>query len=198
MPSQEAIQRSIAGAWAVMLGRKEGMAQLDLSADGFWDSFWALPLALPPLLLAWVMSASAMTAFAGIEDAKLSWILRLAIVDLANWILPLILLALVAPRLGISKRFAPYVVASNWGTLIVVWMGLPVILLSILSPGSSDIATLLSFVLFMASLLFSWRITRAALNTEVGTTIAVFVGMAVASILVVILMQPMLGLTPAA
>jgi hypothetical protein len=198
MPSQEAIQRSIAGAWAVMLGRKEGMAQLDLSADGFWDSFWAIPLALPPLMLAWAMSAGAMTEIPGAEDAKLSVILRLALVDFANWILPLILLGVVARRLGISKRFAPYVVASNWGTLIVVWMGLPVILMSLLSPDSSDFATLLGFVLFMASLLFSWRITRAALNTEVGTTIAVFVGMAVASILVVILLQPMLGLTPSA
>jgi hypothetical protein len=198
MPSQEAIQRSIAGAWAVMLGRKDGMAQLDLSADGFWDSFWAIPLALPPLMLAWVMSAGAMTEIPGAEDAKLSVILRLALVDIANWILPLLLLALMARRLGISKRFAPYVVASNWGTLIVVWMGLPVILMSLLSPDSSDFATLLGFALFMASLLFSWRITRAALNTEVGTTIAVFVGMAVASILVVILLQPMLGLTPSA
>jgi hypothetical protein len=198
MPAQEAIQRSIAGAWAVMLGRNDGMSRLDLSADGFWDSFWAIPLALPPLMLGWVLSASAMTEIAGTGGEKLSVILRLAIVDVTNWILPLILLGLAARQLGISKRFAPYVVASNWGTLIVVWMGLPVILLSLFSSEASGIAPLFGFVLFMASLLFSWRITRAALNTEVGTTIAVFVGMAVASVLVVILMQPMLGLTPPA
>lgn len=197
MPSQEAIQRSIAGTWAVMWGRKEGMTQLDLSADGFWDSFWALPLALPPLILAWVMSADTMTEAAGAGGAKLSVVLRLALVDVANWILPLILLALVARRLGISKRFVPYVVASNWGTLIVIWMGLPVILMSLLSPDTGDFATVLGFMLFMVSLLFSWRITRATLNRDIGTTTAVFVGMAVASILIVILMQPMLGLTSA-
>lgn len=198
MPSQEAIQRSIAGAWAVMWGRKEGLAQLDLSADGFWDSFWALPLALPPLILAWVMSAGPIAASGETDGGTLSVILRLALVDFANWILPLILLALVARKLGISKRFAPYVVASNWGTLIVVWMGLPVILMSLFSPDASDIAALFGFVLFMVSLLFSWRITQVALNTELGTTIAVFVGMAVASILVVILMQPLLGLSASA
>ncbi|GHD14884.1 transporter [Tianweitania populi] len=194
MLSSEAIKHSIAAAWAVMLGRKDAIARLDLSADGFWDSFWAIPLAMPPLLLAWLTSTTYLID-GGNDQSKLSIILRLAFVDLANWLVPLILLALIARRIGISKRFAPYVVASNWGTLIMMWFGLPIMLMSLFSPDASNFADVLGFVLFLASLLFSWRITQAALNTDLGTTIGVFLAMTFVSILIVILLQPMLGLT---
>ncbi|MBS9719350.1 transporter [Tianweitania sp. BSSL-BM11] len=194
MLSGEAIQNSVAGAWSVMLGRKDALNRLDVSADGFWDSFWAIPLTLPPLLLAWVTSAAMLTE-GGIDQSKLSIVLRLAFVDFANWLVPLIALALIARPIGISKRFAPYVVVSNWGTLIMMWLGLPIMLMSLFSPDSRSFADVLGFMLFLASLLFSWRITQASLNTEVGTTIAVFVGMTFLSILLVILLQPMLGLT---
>jgi hypothetical protein len=197
MPTAEAVQRSLAGAWAVMRGRKQGMALLDISADGFWDSFWAIPLALPPLLLAWASAADSFMLPDG-GPSRLSVILRLALVDVVNWILPLVLLGLAAERLGLSKRYAAYVVASNWGTLIVVWLGLPIILLSILSPDAGDVITLLGFALFLVSLLFSWRLTQVSLQRDPGTTTAVFVGMALLSVMLVIILQPMLGLTPPA
>lgn len=195
MPSSDAIQHSIAAAWAVMMGRKDAIARFDLSADGFWDSFWAIPLALPPLLLAWVTSAALLAEGGAADGSKFSLILRLAFVDFANWLVPLILLALIVRRIQLSKRFAPYVVASNWGTLIMMWLGLPIMLMSLLFPGLSDFASVLGFGLFLASLLFSWRITQAALNTDFGTTIGVFLGMTFLSILIVIFLQPMLGLT---
>jgi len=105
----------------------------------------------------------------------------------------------VVRRLGLSKRFVPYVVAGNWGMLIVIWLGLPIILLPLMSADAQGIAGVLGFGLFLLSLLFSWRLTQASLARDTGTTTTVFLGMAVASILTVITLQSLLGLNvPAA
>ena len=50
MPSANEIQAGLTGAWRMMLGRSDGIGLLDLSADGFWNSFFAMIVALPPLL----------------------------------------------------------------------------------------------------------------------------------------------------
>ena len=63
MPSAEEIITSLSGAWRMMIGRTEGLRMLDLSADGFWTSFFAIVVALPALFLGWVSVANDMVAF---------------------------------------------------------------------------------------------------------------------------------------
>ena len=48
------IGENLAGAWAVMRGRREGLARLDLSIEGFWRSFAAIVLLIPFAFLAWL------------------------------------------------------------------------------------------------------------------------------------------------
>ena len=36
---------SLTGAWRLMLGKADGLRLLDLSADGFWNSFFAIVVA---------------------------------------------------------------------------------------------------------------------------------------------------------
>ncbi len=193
MPSTEAIQNSLAGAWAMMLGRKDGLKQLDLSADGFWDSFWALPLSLPPLILGWTLTADNVASATGIDASRLSIILRLAIVDLVNWLLPLVVLALAAKRIGIAKRFVPYVVASNWASVIIVWFGLPVVLLSMLSQDAQSLGAILSLCIFVISMVLFWQLTSVALEKDTSTTATVYIGVLIVSLLVVIILPAMLG-----
>ena len=38
----------------MMLGKPDGLRLLDLSADGFWNSFFAIVGALPALIAGWV------------------------------------------------------------------------------------------------------------------------------------------------
>ena len=54
MPPGDDIQKYLYGAWQLLLGRREGMKLLDLSADGFWNSFYAIVLALPAMFVGWV------------------------------------------------------------------------------------------------------------------------------------------------
>ena len=111
MPSGENIQRNMTGAWQLLLGRPDGLRLLDISADGFWNSFFAMVVAVPALAVGWVAMAN--DAAAREMGSRLSILGRLALIDGLTWVLPLVALALIARLAGIADRYVPYVVASN-------------------------------------------------------------------------------------
>lgn len=194
MPSAEQIHVQLTGAWRMMLGRADGLRMLDLSADGFWTSFFAIVVALPALFAGWVSLANEMAILAPEGAGRLSIILRLAIVDLSSWILPLVALALVAPRAGIGDRFVHYVVASNWATAIVVWIMLPPSILRFVMPDAADLSALVSLGLFILTLVFSWRLTNIAIGKGAAVATGVFAAMVGFSLFVLFGMQDLLGL----
>jgi hypothetical protein len=193
MLSADETYASLAGAWRLMFGKADGLRLLDLSADGFWNSFFAIVVAAPALIVGWVGIANEIgdpDAFAG----RLGMLIRLATVDIGSWVLPLVALALVAPRAGIGGRFVHYVVASNWTSAIIAWLMLPSALLRLLLPSNSDISSLVSLLLFALSMLLTWRMTNASIGKGAAVGTAVFVGMFIASLLVLFGLQALLGI----
>jgi len=189
-----AVQQNLVGAWRLMTGRADGLRLLDLSADGFWNSFFAILLALPMFAVSWLASASEMR-LQGTVDSVASLVLRFAIVDLGAWVLPIIGLGLVARPAGIAGRYVSYVVASNWGSVIAILIMMPAILLRILAPEAMELAGLLSFALFGVTLVLSWRLTNHAIGMGAGVATAVFAGMLVTSLVVLFSLQSLLGLS---
>ncbi len=148
MLSAEETHVSLNGAWRLMLGKADGLRLLDLTADGFWNSFFAMAVAAPALIVGWVGIADDI----GDPDAvagRLGVVLRLAVVDLGSWVLPLVALALVAPRVGIGGRFVHYVVASNWASAIVAWLMLPAALFRLILPAGDQVSGAVSLLLFL-------------------------------------------------
>ncbi|MBZ9764146.1 transporter [Mesorhizobium sp. CA8] len=193
MLSADETYASLAGAWRLMFGKADGLRLVDLSADGFWNSFFAIVVAAPALIVGWVGIANEIgdpDAFAG----RLGMLIRLATVDLGSWVLPLVALALVAPRAGIGSRFVHYVVASNWASAIIAWLMLPAALFRLFLPSSSEITSLLSLVLFALSMVLTWRMTNASIGKGPAVGTAVFVGMFIASLLVLFGLQALLGI----
>jgi hypothetical protein len=193
MLSADETYASLAGAWRLMFGKADGLRLLDLSADGFWNSFFAIIVAAPALIVGWVGIANEIgdpEAFTG----RLGMLIRLATVDLGSWVLPLVALALVAPRAGIGGRFVHYVVASNWASAIIAWLMLPSALLRLFLPSSSEITSLVSLVLFGLSMVLTWRMTNATVGKGPAVGTAVFVGMFIASLLVLFGLQALLGI----
>ncbi|TIU58404.1 MAG: transporter, partial [Mesorhizobium sp.] len=115
-------------------------------------------------------------------------------VDIGSWVLPLVALALVAPRAGIGGRFVHYVVASNWASAIIAWLMLPSALLRLFLPSTSEISSLVSLFLFALSALLTWRMTNASIGKGAAVGTAVFVGMFIASLLVLFGLQALLGI----
>jgi hypothetical protein len=196
MLSADDIYQYLNGAWRLMRGKPDGVRLLDLSSDGFWNSFFAIVLAMPALILGWSGIASEFTSVeAGVST--FSVVLRLAIVDMGAWVLPLVALAVAAPYAGVSDRFVHYVVASNWGSALIAWMMLPVALLRFIMPSANDFLTLVSLFIFGLSMVFTWRLTNAVIakGPAVGTT--VFAGMFVVSLFVLFALQSLLWIQSA-
>ncbi|WP_274630436.1 transporter [Arvimicrobium flavum] len=193
MPDAAEIRRNLTGAWQLMMGRPDGMRLLDTSIEGFWDSFFAIAFAAPALAVGWIAGANDFQQMV-VGGSRVSTIVRLAFIDLAVWILPLVALALVVKRAGIADRFVPYVVSANWASVLLVWMMLPPSLLRLVAPEAGDLASTLAVLLFMVSLVLSWRQTNAALNKGPAVATALFVGMFLCALAVLVVLQAAFGL----
>ncbi|MGP2490870.1 transporter [Mesorhizobium sp. PUT5] len=194
MLTAEETQASLTGAWRLMLGKADGLRLLDLSADGFWNSFFAIAVAAPALVVGWVGIANEI----GDPDAvsgRFGLVLRLAAVDLGSWVLPLVALALVAPRVGLGGRLVHYVVASNWASAIIAWLMLPAALVRLFAPAGDQVSAAVSLLLFLVSMVLTWRMTNAVIARGPAMGSAVFTGMFVASLVALFGLQALLGVT---
>ena len=192
MPSADEIQQHLKGAWRMMTGRPDGLLMLDISADGFWSYFFAIPVALPALAMGWVVIANEAGVVEG-SGYRLSLVLRLAFVHLGSWVLPIAGLAAVARPAGIADRFVHYVVASNWAAALLVWIMLPPQLLRLLWPEAREFADLVSLLLLLVTLVLLWRLTNVAINRGPAMATAIFCGMFAASLAVLAVLQALLG-----
>lgn len=195
MPETAEIQRYLTGSWRMMMGRPDGIKLLDISADGFWNSFFAIAIALPALFAGWISIAGAVAPTHALMGGRLSIVLRLATVDIGAWVLPLVAFAAAARPAGLADRMAHYVISSNWGSALIVWMMLPPTLLRLFYPPADDIASAVSICLFIVSLVLSWRLTNSALGKGAGMTTAVFGAMFLISLAALYLLQSVLGLS---
>lgn len=191
MPSAQDIQTYMTGAWRLMMGKPEAIRLFDLSADGFWNSFYAIVVAVPALTVGWASFAGDFAVGAG---GRFGIVFLLGVIDLATWVLPLIVLALVAKPLGVGDRFVPYVVASNWGSALLIWLMLPATLVRLLAPGADELAALLSLAAFLVTMALSWRLTNAVIDRGAGLASAVFALMLALSIGVLLTLQALFGL----
>ncbi len=196
MPPTEQIQQYLTGAWRMMMGQAEGLDLLDISSDGFWNSFYSLVLAAPVLGVGWVAYANDLALSSDDLIVRASIVLRLAFADLAAWLVPIAALAVIAGPVGIGDRFVHYVIASNWGSVITVWLMLPPSLFQLTGFGRNDSVGLLAIALFVIALVLTWRLTNAALQKGAGPATMLFFGMLFGSIFVLYSTQSLLGVLP--
>lgn len=193
MPSFEEIVQYLTGAWQLMLGREDGLRKLDVSVDGFWNSFYAIAVAFPALFLSWVAHAN---AYMPVGESKMAWILQLALVELAGWIIPLIALAIAAKPAGILDRFVHFVVATNWASALIAWIAVPAPLLRLFFPSGEKMAINIGLLIFMIMMVLLWRLTNATLQKGPIVATAVFIAMTALSVTVMVWLQNSLGLVP--
>ncbi len=194
MPSLDDIFRYFSGVWKMMLGRKEGLNFLDISAEDFWASFYAIAVALPPLFASWVVYAADLTA--GREEAGLRFaiVTRAALVDIITWVVPLAIIGLLAKNIGIAKHYAAYVIATNWGSALLAWIFAPITLLQLFFPSSFDVATLFAFIMFGISIVLSYRLTFVALQRPHTYAAPFFACVFFGSLFLTVLLQQVFGI----
>ncbi|MEP7453168.1 hypothetical protein [Phyllobacterium sp. SB3] len=194
-PDWNDIQRYLWGVWRMMTGHADGLDELDFSEDGFWQSFHAITVSLPPLMLNWIMLTNDLLASRPETGGRLSIIGRVAFVDLTTWILPVVVLALAVKPLGIVKRFSPYVVASNWGSVITAWVMVPATLLRMVFPNSPVLIASIAVALAAVVLVLSYRLTHVALKKSYGWSAIFFVVLVTGTLTLMFTLQSVLGIS---
>ena len=187
------IFNNLRGAWLTMLGKSDGLSLLDISEHGFWRSFQALLVALPVMLLSWVIFGRELSAVAPLSLGQVT--IRAAIVDLSAWFLPLIVLALAAKPLHLAGRFVHYVVASNWASALLLYLTLPTLVLRLVAPDAESLISLAALAFFGMALVFIFRMTHVALGQSYQMTIAVYLALLLISLLVIFGLQDLLGIS---
>lgn len=136
------------GLWLLLVGKAEGFQYLDFTERGFWRSWWAIVFCLPPTLLSW---ASFRLYFLSQAPPGMAagpaFVVKLAVVEAANWLIPLLVVLVVSRVAGFGAAALPLIIALNWLSVPLQWAYVPVSLLQIWSPADTSAALLYLFTL---------------------------------------------------
>jgi hypothetical protein len=159
-----------AGTIDMMRGRAEGLRRLDLTADGFWTSFLSLAVALPPMALSWVEYEDVQ------RDGPVAGPIVVygahAAADLVAWILPVVLLMVLAKWIGLNRKILPLVVATNWGNALLAWAMVPIELLVIATHGATAVV-FLAVAASVVALVLMVRLIATALGQDVKAAVGI-------------------------
>lgn len=189
------VERYVAGALQLARNDPRGFARLDLSADGFWRSFAAILYAVPAFIVSWVNYRHGYVLAAGTEATTgLGFYTRLALIDIANWLVPLLIVGFVAAPLGLSANFGRWVIATNWLSLPIAYMMAFPVALALLAPGWAAFALIASLMLFALAIAAFFRVTRLAFDGDLPVAIAITAGMVMLSLSMTAMLQSAFGI----
>ena len=198
MPSRDEILRSLTGAWNLFLDRPDALRYFDISVEGFWRSFAAILLVAPSYV---VIAAAERTQIltSAVEqsfDGGAFFLNKVLSVGM-DWIAFPFLLALVVGPLGLSRTYAAFIVARTWGAVLAL---LPFVAIGLLYLGgilSAEAFNVISMVILIVVIRYSYLIARRALGAEIGMAIAIVLSDLSISILIMGLFGALLPYTSA-
>ncbi len=167
MPNAREVARALYAAWRLMRFDPQGFAWFDLSADGFWRSFFAAALVAPAYLVIIAFEFSERSI-----DSSAVWVTFVFLVAYAlEWIVWPLAAIPITRLLGLSTNYVALIVATNWinvpQSLLVAgaavldqWVGLAGVIGPFLTLGTT-----------LYVLIYQWFATRVALDTQ-GLTAA--------------------------
>ena len=170
------IRQNLAGAWALFRADANGMNLLDTSFRGFWLSFMAIVLLVPvyALYLAGEQRFMAMTD-EPLDVAFGTYLSVRSFSFIIDWIAFPVLMILLVGLLDRRSRYVPFVVAYNWGGVIVgLIIALPTVLFA---AGMMPLGLLyvLTLIAMAVALRFLYIIARVALFADRLTAVGIVV-----------------------
>jgi len=154
------ISRSLRGAWELAKLNPKGMDYFDLSAEGFWRSFWAIAVVAPFFLL-WVYIIQKITQENPVPQPILSEVIGYFIG------LPFfaIFMAIFTRFLKIETCYSAMIIAYNWMSVIIYAAVLPISLLLVPSPFSSSAAEVVYLLAFVyLHIIVLWFLFKTSLR----------------------------------
>ncbi|ENN86365.1 hypothetical protein RHSP_20008 [Rhizobium freirei PRF 81] len=197
MPTFREVQYYLSGLWLLIRMDARGFQYLDISDRGMLRSFWAILWSLPPIGISWLWWRQAYLIAMPPETATgLAFFLRLALVEVANWVIPLVLAGLLLLIFRFGDKFAPIVVTVNWLWVPTSYLNALLIALIAFVPGSSGLVALLWLVLMMAVIFSLARILRMICGAHPLFIGALTLVLMIPSMLLTDFLQRFLGVYP--
>jgi hypothetical protein len=162
MPDREEVLSGLYGAYLLAWFDPSGMANFNLTVEGFWRSFFAAVLVAPAYAILVAIQLSA-----GAEDFNPALVfLTEGIGYVLAWCaFPLV--AIVLTRLlGLDRNYVALIVAVNWSAVLQTGAFLAVLLLGLILPDG--LGTLTVTLTTLAILIYQWFVIRTALGTTGG------------------------------
>ncbi len=154
------IIRSLYGALHLARGDTSGMAFFNATEQGFWRSFTAAILIAP--LFALLLTIRYHVNEAGVSLLRFTAIETIAYV--VSWVAFPLLLFHLTDILGTGHRFIRYIVAYNWASVLQNLLYLPFALLVEAHLVQGAGSTFFGIILLGLVLLYTWFVTRTALE----------------------------------
>ncbi len=161
MPGALEVRFYLAALWQLVRGDAAGLRKLDLSDRGLMRSFWAIAWCLPAMAISWIWWR-ALYLRGMPEDASVGglFFFRLGMLEFANWLVPLILIGLLAWGLGLGRKYYAMVVAVNWLSVPFAYAYAFLSLLLMVTPALTGLLSLIWLFLMMALVFSISRIFR--------------------------------------
>jgi len=184
-------------ALRIVRGDPSALDDMDVSTDGFWRSFQAIIVALPATFFTWVIFGQDLIA-EGVVASVFSLVGRQAVIDIILWLLPIIILAIAMPQLGLGKNYTGLIIARNWLSAIVAYLVAAIALLYMVAPEEANgFIALLFLATIMVSIWMFLRVTIAALPQSRGIAYAIVIIETVVIFTLADLLTGLFGLSPA-
>ena len=171
------VNRSLDAAFGLVMRDRRAWDKFDLTVEGFYRSFAALLIVLPINIvtdLIQVQMAAVERLRQGKEVVEQAYGVGEAVFSTlalaVDWIIFPIVMIFVLRYLGLSHRYAPLIIAHNWGTIVVYLFNMPALLLFAAGFISSDDAV----ALYMITLVFAlyYRSYTAETALDAGWSVA--------------------------
>jgi hypothetical protein len=198
MPSIHEVRLYLSGLWLLIKGDAQGFRLLDVSDRGMTRSFWAFAWCLPAAIVSWLWLHELLLK--GMPPGtRLGpiFFLRTAMLEVLNWLVPLILAGLLCLLASIQRKFPAIVVTMNWLSVPFTWLYGFLYVLMLLVPATTPIVVLLQLVVLLAMVVSFSRIIRMIHGQQPLLVTAFVLVMLVPTMILSEALQRFLGIYPA-
>jgi hypothetical protein len=197
MPLLDEVLTYIKGLWLLIQGKQEGYQWLDISEGGLWRSFAAILWSLPAMAVSWASwRLYYLSAMPGGTTVGIGFFLKLLVVDLVSWLLPIVLIAALSRPLGFTGLVVPVIVTTNWLSVPLSYaMAIPAAIL-LLARGGNQLTVLLSLVVLFAGVALLFRLLRTVTGNQNLLAAALTALYLLPSMMLVQYLQHLFGLLP--
>lgn len=175
MPPRSEIEQSIYGVWRIVLRDPDAPRYFNVTADGFWRSFFAAAIVAPLYLLQILLAQDLIAADVNALGFGVYLFVQ-ALVFVFTWIGFVVLMVPATRLLNLEASYAGFIIVWNWSQVLKIVLLVLVLLLRYLGLLSGGIGQVVLFAAFLTALYIAFLVARAGLGCDIPTAIGVTIG----------------------